>query len=364
MPKLYNTNDNPNIVKVEPNPYKKCSVKVKMEVLNVSGGKPKYTTLENGKKKFHTKTKEPKNMNRLPGTVVEYSAALGRNGLLTGLDEIVTNPYSELDYYKPGWEQILKGKPKVRRQELLEYKHGKERGFYTSQVSEIISSRDANNAPFYQRLESRVLLNDGVTYFDLNNPIHEANYHMMRKHPKIANSFEELTYNPDASHYIVDEKEKTARETNAVRKKNKVGFRLEEIMSLGDNTVLEFCKALNIRITGFDKNDAYQALDSFASKNDACYEEFMDVYDMWKDQTTREIFDGHVEVYDLLSIPGILVMRSNKIFWSQPASDGGKRNTWEWKSKDEFIRKFLIDPAYQEEAEILRSQYRSKTRFL
>ena len=148
MPKIINSGTNPNVIKLEPSPYKKCSIKVKMEVLNVAGGSPKYTTLANGEKKYHTKSKEPKNLTRLPGTVVEYCASLSRNGLLTGLDEIVENPYKDLDFYKPGWENILKGNKKIRRQELLEYKHNKDRGHYTSQVSDTSASKSISSLSY------------------------------------------------------------------------------------------------------------------------------------------------------------------------------------------------------------------------
>lgn len=363
MPKIINSGTNPNVVKIEPSPYKKCSIKVKMEVLNVAGGSPKYTTLANGEKKYHTKSKEPKNLTRLPGTIVEYCASLSRNGLLTGLDEIVENPYKDLDFYKPGWEPILKNNKKIRRQELLEYKHNKERGHYTSQVSDISASKTTSEAPFYQKSESRVLLNDGVTYLDLNNPIHEVNYYMLKAHKNIADSFADLKFNSRATHYIVDETARSNREAETVRKMHKFGARLEEIMQLNDNTIVDFCKALDIRIKGINKADSYSSINDHVNRNDASYEEFMDIYNLWKDVNTKEIFEGHVELFNLLSIPGLLTMRNNKIFWSQPSSEGGKRESWEWKSKNQFIRDFLIDPRYQDEVEVLRSQYRAKTRY-
>jgi len=362
MPKIINASTSPNVIKVEPNPNKKCSVKVRMEVLNVAGGKPKFSTLSNGKKKYHTKQKEPRNLSRLPGTIVEYCAPLGRNGLVTGLDEIVDNPYRELEIHRSGWEAVLKNK-KIRRQELLEYKHGKERGFYTGQVSDTIASKAVSEAPFYQRSESRVSLNDGVTYFDLNNPIHEANYYMLKSHKMVANSFDELSYNPDATHYIVDEQERSTREASDIRKKNKFGARIEEVMSLNDRTIIDFCKAIDLHALSAAPSDAYATINNYVEASDDNYEQFMSVYELWKDPVSREIFEGYVELFDLISIPGILTSRNNKVYWSQPAGDGGKKEAWEWKSKDQFVRQFLVEPAYQEEVEQLRGQYREKTRF-
>ena len=186
---------------------------------------------------------------------------------------------------------------------------------------------------------------------------------MLRAHPMIANSYDELQFNNKATHYIVDEVERSSRETEDVHKAHRFGARLEEIFALNDNTIVDFCKALNIRIKGVNKSDAYSAINDFTKRNNECYEEFMDTYNMWKDVATREIFEGYVELFDLLSIPGIITMRNNKIFWSQPAGEGGKKEAWEWKSKEQFVRQFLIAPQYQEEVETLRAQYRAKTRF-
>ncbi len=133
---------------------------------------------------------------------------------------------------------------------------------------------------------------------------------------------------------------------------------------MGDNTITDFCKALGIKFTAEMKStDAYSELDEFTKRNKECYAEFMDIYDLWKDLSTREVYEGYVELHELLAIPGLITIRGNKIFWSQPSSDGGKRESWEWKSKEQFIRQFLIDPRYQEEVEVLRAQYRAKTRY-
>jgi len=76
------------------------------------------------------------------------------------------------------------------------------------------------------------------------------------------------------------------------------------------------------------------------------------------------MFLGYVELYDLLKTPGLITQRGNKLFWSEPANEGGKRETWEWKSKEQFIREFLLDPRYQDEVEKLRAQFRAKIRYV
>jgi hypothetical protein len=362
MPKL-ETRNNPNVIKIEPSPTKKPTVKVKMQTLNMAGGSPKFITDESGKKTYQMSYKDPKNLTRLPGTVVEYSASLGKNGLNTGLDKNVDNPYSDLDFYRQGWEPILKGKKKVRLQELLEYKHNKPANYYTNQVSDIRSSYQMEEAPFYQRPESRISLRDGVTYLDLNNPIHEVNYYMLRSHKMVANSYEELKTNPDATHYIVDENEKVGRESASIRKINKVGACLEKLINMPDGTIQDFCKAMLVNKQDLNKEEAYSELDAVVKKSDERYDEFMDLYEMWDDPATREKFMAYVETAEFMSVPSLITVRNNKFFWTQPAGDGGKRELWEWKSKEDFINSFLLDPRYQDEVEILRAQYRSKTRF-
>jgi hypothetical protein len=362
MPKL-ETKNNPNIIKIEPSPSKKPTIKVKMQTINMAGGAPKFVTDENGRKSYQTSYKDPKNLTRLPGTVVEYSASLGKNGLNTGLDKNIDNPYSDLDFYRQGWEPILKGKKKVRLQEMLEYKHNKPMGYYTNQVSDIRSSYEMEEAPFYQRSEARISLRDGVTYLDLNNPIHEANYYMLRAHKMVANSYDELKTNPDATHYIVDENERVSRESTSIRKINKVGACLEKLINMPDGTIQDFCKAMLINKFDLNKEEAYSELDTVVKKSEEKYEEFMDLYGMWDDPATREKFLAYVEAAEFMSVPGLLTVRNNKYFWTQPAGDGGKRELWEWKSKEDFINNFLLDPRYQDELDILRAQYKSKTRF-
>lgn len=147
------------------------------------------------------------------------------------------------------------------------------------------------------------------------------------------------------------------------RRANKLGARLEELIELSDNTIVDFCKALGVAPKN-TKSECYSELEKYAKHTLGKYEEFMDVYEMWKEVATREVFEGYVELYDLLSVPGLLTLRNNKIYWSQPlSSGGGKRETWEWKSKEQFVKQFLIDPSYQEEVDMLRDQYRAKTRY-
>lgn len=347
-----------NLVKIEVSPYKKSSVKIRMQVHNVVGGEARYTLDENNKKVFQYKEKEPKSMTRLPNTLVEYTAGVGKDGtLLTGLTHLVENPYSNEEFYRSGWEIILKGKDKVRLQELLEYKHNKPIGYYTNQVSDIRSSFDKENIPFYQKPESRISLKDGVTYLNLDNPNHEINYYMLKAHKMIANSFDELKLNPEATHYIVKEEEKIKRESESVRKYNKLGARLEKIFEMPEEIIINFTKALGINRPELTKESAYGLIDSHCRNKDSNFDDFMAMYDLWDDMARREVFMCHAELSDLLS-NNIVSIRNNKIYWVQPITESGsgRKEHWEWKSKEDFIKNFLLDPRYNEEVAIMRNQ--------
>lgn len=100
MPKIVSSNS--NTIRIEPNPLKKSSIKIKIRNISVSGGQPKYLTDDKGKKVYQMALKEPKNMTRMPGTIVEYTAAISRNGLVTGLDEYIENPYIDEEFYREG----------------------------------------------------------------------------------------------------------------------------------------------------------------------------------------------------------------------------------------------------------------------
>ncbi len=352
-----------NLIKIEPSPLKKPSIKIKMETVSMAGGQAKTFTDSNGNKKLQKNLKDAQNIQRMPGTIVYYSAALTKNGLNTGLNDYVDNPYKAETFYRDGWENLLKGKAKIRRQELLEYKHNKPMGFYTNQVTNSIisSTTDDSKLVFYQKPESKIMLNDGLTILDLNNPIHEVNYYMLKAHKNIASSYDELQYNPDATHYIVDELEKQKVESDSIRKYNILGARLEDIMSLPDGTIQKFCKAMMIQEKFVSKEAAYNRLNDECRKTNDKYEEFISLYDMWKDLATRERFEAYAELFDFLTTPGMITTRNNKYYWMQPASDGGKVTPWEWNSREKFID-FLMALENTEEAEILRMQYKAKSR--
>jgi len=364
MPKF--DSNNPNIIRIEPNPKRRSPVRIVRKEIQVRNGQPTRVQGLDGTSRIVTKEKEYTEMQRLPGTIVLYTAAIGSDGLKTGLEEMVDNPWFGEKSIKDGWADVMKN-PEITRRELLEYKFGFRKGYFTNKVSKpIASDKIDENTPFYQRPESRVSLNDGVTFLNLSNPIHAANYYMLLAHKNIANSYEEIEFNSRATHYIVDVAEKQRHESKKARKLNRFAARLEELFEVNDDTIIEMCKALGFHKIPTDKDGAYNELDKSVRTSEEYYKDFMAFYNMWKDHSTRTEFKAYVDLYDYTHVPGLLRMKEGgqRIYWNQPAKDEmGKITPWEWKTKKEFINSFLLAPEYQEEVEVLKELFNAKARY-
>lgn len=353
-----------HIIRIEPNPNRKCPIQIKLNAIEVSGGKVRETVTADGKRTFVRHDKEVENLQRAPGTICEYGPTITPNGLKTGLDITVENPYANEDSYRSiEWESFFKGKKRVRLQEVLEYKHEKPRGFYTNQISEVPSSSWDNKLPYFQTSLARKHLNDGITFLDISKPVDEVMYYILKNHKLVAGSYAELKHKPEATHYIVDQQEKVERELGKTRQFNKIGAKLEALAEMGENVLQLISKALFIPIKDISKEEAYHQLNAFAKANDSNYEDFMSMAQMYENMPTREKVFGYAEAYDFRSIPGLVTVRNNMWFWSQPMdSKGGKRQTWEWKDLNDFVSNFLLNDAYQDIVDILRSEYRAKSR--
>lgn len=354
--------DENKIVRIEPSPFKKTSVKVQRSQVKTIGGKVQYKSSANGKRKPITEFVNEDKLLALPGTKRVYKQPLTKKGIKTGLDALVHNPYKDEDYYRDNFERVLKDKDKVMLQYVLEYKHGVDLNHYTNKG---LNSRTTNAAfakgqalKFFQSPESNIVLEEGVTMLDLSIPKHEVLYYSCLEHPKIANSYEDLMYKPKATHFIVNAEKQAKRKSEKTRKYNQAGSRLEELYGLTDNTIQKFCKVLDVKRKNLNKDEAYSELETFYRQSDDNLAQFNYFYDLWKNIPTRERFEANVEVYDYLAI-ALITSRENKYFWTQPDPETGKRIPWTWESKDKLID-WLLDPAYQEEVEVLEQMYKAR----
>ena len=351
------------IVKIESNPFLKCAVKVQFSNVATNNGTPIKDSSGNVRRVYET----PENITRLPGTQVVYSAVLNnKGGLDTGLDEIVHNEFANEPYYPENWERVLRGKKVVKLQHLLEYKHGKPFNYYAGVIKPIQSSRKVRaEGNFYQRPESRVALSDGVTILNLANPIHEINYYMLRAHPNVANSYEEVKNNSNATHFIVDQGEMDKAKSSELRRVNAIGRYLEELDELEDNTIINMAKALELSSGMSSKDAAYTAIHRFANTSEEKFMEFKSMYLMWNDPVTREKFLTYAELTDYIKTPGLISRRNHKYFWNKPIKgESGRTETFEWNSKSDVVNNFLLAPEYREDVDILREQYEMKRTYL
>lgn len=353
------------IVKIETNPFRKPRQKFRLRVpKTTSNGVP----VVNQSKQVQYQDIEPTNLTRIPGTATTLSAGRKSNGELnTGLDMMVANPYQNEEVFKVAWaERIIKGKPKVKLQHLLEYKHGVPYDFYTSRV-EMSPKASTDEKVFFEKSESRIVLKDNTCFLDLDNPIDEVRYYVLKAHPSVANSYSELEdgSNINAEWYIVDETEKENIKATKIERDIQAGAALSTLSKSHDKTeaLFVFCKALELDeagAVGLSKDVALRVLFEYHSQNEDSYDKFMEMYGMWSEPLTRPFVICAAELYDLIRI-GIVNYRAGKYSWVRPATEGKSSETYMRTSKGDFINNFMLDEHYADEVEFMRETYRMKT---
>jgi hypothetical protein len=260
----------------------------------------------------------------------------------------------------------MKDKEKITRQELLEYKHNREKDYYTGAgltMSEMVRTVQGDGKfKFYQLPESRVDLEDGATFLNLDNPIHEVNYYMLLVHPSIATSYAELENRPWCTHYVVDDDEKIERESVTLRKYNITGAYLEDLYASKDGLIQEVAKVLYIPNAHAlkSKDAAYDAINKFIRLSDTNYENFIAFYKMAKDNTRKTEFVSNAMLanyvhYDVIKNRGYTYM------WNELMNENGERHLFEWKSKVEVLA-FLDNPLYKDQHTKLANEYQKITK--
>lgn len=303
-------------------------------------------------------------LTRAPGTkytfMVAPSVKLG-GYLNTGLLFDVENPYKDLSSYKTEeWKKILEGNEKITKQTELEYKHGRPPGFYTNVINTSNTKTEEKNIPYFQRVESTLNLNDGVTVLDTTKPRDEVLLYNLQAADVVANSFSELSSNTKFFISIADETAKAKQSRK--RKENMALGRLEEIFELKDGTVINFCKIVggipSSRIS-LTEPQAYNELDAFIKKNETQANQFNNVYKIYDKETIK--FNIKVKLWDLLT-SRVIYKKGNEFIWDAPRDEEGNqmaRVTWDRESD---VLEYLEDPRYQKEQEILERMLIARTR--
>jgi hypothetical protein len=308
-----------------------------------------------------------KELTRAPNTKFDIMAPISRKtgNVNTGaLLEEIENPYSDLpSYATPDWERYLKGKDNVLRQYVLEYKHGRNPGFYTNQIprSSQITKDDPSKIPFFQTGEAMWQINDGVTVLDLDKPKDEILYYLIPALPQIANSFSERTNT--SIYYLAGEAEEQERKASKSRRFDSAIAKLVEVEELQDDTIKKFMKILVPKYHNADRSQAYTELSTFIRKSDTNLREFNNVFKLWKDHGTRDKFNVRALLTDYKQAR-VIVRSNNEYSWLPPrdSETGVQPDKVTWSRESEIID-FLLDPKFEPEQSEMQKQYEFKMRF-
>ena len=284
-----------------------------------------------------------------------YSSKTG--ALLTGLDEIVNNPYYKSERDLPNEFQYLKTLERCSLQELMEVKHQRHKGYYTNRAWVPGDGYKDDKLTFFQKFKHS--LNDRTTVLDLSNPLEEIAYYMLKANPKVAesNKPEDKVKKPKADFYISDKNESI--QEKYVKKKifNDATTKLND-PKFTTSYQKKVAKALGlIRGDGTEMADeqVYLILDTYLEEGLKAKEEylgkFLEVYKLTQSAEGRNELEATVLLEDLIQYRII--------------SDS--KGTYTWIAKQIIIgqRKveaidFLLDPKKQPERDELERQLKAK----
>jgi len=349
-------------IRIEPNPFKPVKQKFKMRVRKIKNGVPVVAL--NGNPVYVDET--PESLYRVPGTHTRLCVARTNNGVKTGLNVLVKNPYKDTEVFRVEWaDRILRGKEKVLLQHLLEYEFDFAFDYLTHRIPEGAVASDEPNKKFFQLPESKPMLDGNVKFLNMNNPVHRINYYTLLASRDVASSWEDLEDggNTDASWYIVDEESKQLREKSKAMRTVEGGSAIKELNDSNSDAIIKMAKALELSEASdknITKNKAFNAIFSYYNKGGKEFDNFMDWYSIWKDPGTRNRFVAASEVYDYIRI-GVVSYKNGRYTWYK-AVPGQATENFTFNGKNNFINEFLLDPAMQEHVELLQEEYENKIR--
>lgn len=357
----YNLNDERKI-RIEPNPYLRMKQKYTMKTRKMSGGQPVVDTT--GKAIF---TEVPaESLFRAPGTAKAIKPARTAFGLNTGLNVLVDNPYKDLSVYDPKWEIILKGKDKVLLQHVLEYECQFPIDYLTHRIPEGAVPSDKTDKKFFESAESKIMLDGGVTFLDLSNPIHKIYYHVLLAHNKVANTWDDLLDggNQDAEWYIVDEESKQKREKTKSMQLVEAGAALKDLSDSKSDAIQKMTKVLELPEASdrnLSRDKAFNLLFNYFNKGTHEFNQFIEAYNLWKEPTSgRDKFLAMSDLFDYQQI-GLVSYKNGRYTWYK-ITPGEPTETYTFNGKMNFVVEFLLSPANQENADSLQKEYEDKIR--
>lgn len=360
MDAKYYTNDS-RIIKIEPNPFKKPKQKIKMKVKRMNGTQP----IINQEGHVLYKEEEPQNLTRIPGTSKTIVPMRTVNGIKTGLDTFVFNPYKTEERYKNEWaERLFKNKDKAKLQHLLEYEFDFEFDYLTHNIPNEVGPSNKENKKFFERAESRIVLKDNINFFNMANPVHRINFYTLLVSDEVANSFADLEdgLNARAEWYVSDDHEKEKYKLSKIERETKAAAALEDLKRT-ENSIQQMAKALDIdeaNENNLSSSKAARLVYDYYNQNEDAYAKFVEYYDIWKDPARRNFIIASSELFDYVKY-NVVQFRNGKYTWHK-RNPNGPADTYVRTSKFDMINNFLLDPAFQEETAMIQEEFEAKLR--
>jgi hypothetical protein len=286
-----------------------------------------------------------------------YSTKTGN--LLTGLDETVANPYFQSKKSITHEFEYVRNLEEITRQELLEIKHGRPKGFYTSRPWRDGDGHSDAELTFFQKF--KYTLNDGSTILDLSKPQEELAYYMFKASPLVAESKkpQDIYAKPKASWYIADFNESEKDKFSKRKEYNKCVAKLDD-SKFTTSYKKKVAKALDLikgDMESITDEKIYLMLDSYlqealmTKEKEVNLHNFAKVYALTESKEGREELEAKVTLSDLINYRII--------------SDA--KGTYTWLSKNITIGQreaeaidWLLDPKKQPEHDELQKQLRAK----
>ena len=281
--------------------------------------------------------------------------ALNTGGLL----DIIDNPYYEMSKEElgAGWE-YLSEKREITRQELLEKKHGRPRGFYTNKFN-----RKAPKAERTYMQDLKIPLSDGTTILNTVNADDEIRYWVLQDHPFVAKSLDEYRKHlkPRATHYIAQQDEDVEERIKMAKLRNKAIARLESDDFIDDNKLLVI-KALgwNNRQISLRPRDLYDIINSKLSSSltgdalDNPIMQFNKTFDLLENKAGREELAARALLQDLLDTRVISNVKETYT-WSSRGVVLGYR-----KEGPDSALEFLLDPTKAPEVDQMTAELKAR----
>lgn len=349
-------NSTKRVVFVHPSPFYKISMKV-MQKINKTNAQGDLMRMSGDTSKV-AKTDVEVDSIQLPGTHSYLVAPQTANGLLTGLNVLVPNPYKDEKFFNQKWaNEELEGKDKVLLQHILEYKHGEQYNYYTNKLKNNFNGYDVENDAFFLKPQARREVKGGSFALDLDKNIDEVHYYMLKAHPLVANSWEELQENRYAYKYYISDTMVTKKyNTNRIIKQNEAIAKLVALKEEREGLMIAFTKALEIKEPDLvNDNKAFLALDIFLKEDEKNIDSFNVYYAQYRNAPDREKFYAAALLNDF--IEENLIRRSNQsYYYTRPATNDTAQETFVFNSKDRVINDFLLSQLHAEDVNIMHQK--------